>query len=142
MRRVTARRSEEKQAEIEELRAEVRRAEANLRTAHRDCAAQQDKAELHAKFSAQYLAELEELRARLDASSGSAGGAHAGRAAARSNGSAAGAAAGRGDAGSRMPLSRSCRKTRSRVSSEHHVFSLGDKAAADACHVLICGCGN
>ena len=57
-------RSEEKQAEIEELRAEVRRGEARLRTLHRDMKAQQDKAELHSKFSAQYLAELEDLRTK------------------------------------------------------------------------------
>lgn len=57
-------RSEEKQTEIEELRVEVRRLEARLRVAHRDLSAQQDKAELHSKFSAQYLAELEDLRAK------------------------------------------------------------------------------
>lgn len=60
-------RSEEKQAEIEELRAEVRRGEARLRTLHRDMKAQQDKAELHSKFSAQYLAELEDLRTKHSA---------------------------------------------------------------------------
>lgn len=58
----SVRRSEEKQAEIEELRAEVRRGEARLRTLHRDMKAQQDKAELHSKFSTQYLSELEDLR--------------------------------------------------------------------------------
>ncbi len=57
-------RSEEKQAEIEELRAEVRRGESRLRTLHRDMKAQQDKAELHSKFSTQYLAELEDLRTK------------------------------------------------------------------------------
>ncbi|EIE27614.1 hypothetical protein COCSUDRAFT_55608 [Coccomyxa subellipsoidea C-169] len=57
-------RSEEKQAEIEELRAEVRRGEARLRTLHRDMKAQQDKAELHSKFSTQYLTELEDLRSK------------------------------------------------------------------------------
>jgi hypothetical protein len=50
--------------EIEELRAEVRRGEQRLRTAHRDMKAQQDKAELHSKFSTQYLAELEDLRTK------------------------------------------------------------------------------
>ncbi len=58
----TVRRSEEKQVEIEELRAEVRRGEQRLRTANRDMKSMQDKAELHAKFSTQYLAELEALR--------------------------------------------------------------------------------
>ena len=57
-------RSEEKQVEIEELRAEVRRGEQRLRTANRDMKSMQDKAELHSKFSTQYLAELEALRAQ------------------------------------------------------------------------------
>ena len=48
--------------EIEELRAEVRRGEQRLRTANRDMKSMQDKAELHSKFSTQYLAELEALR--------------------------------------------------------------------------------
>ncbi len=61
---MVTRRSEEKQAEIEELRAEVRRGEARLRTLHRDMKAQQDKAELHSKFSTQYLTELEDLRSK------------------------------------------------------------------------------
>ena len=50
--------------EIEELRAEVRRGEQRLRTANRDMKSMQDKAELHSKFSTQYLAELEALRAQ------------------------------------------------------------------------------
>ena len=50
--------------EIEELRAEVRRGEQRLRTANRDMKSMQDKAELHSKFSSQYLAELEALRAQ------------------------------------------------------------------------------
>jgi hypothetical protein len=45
----------------------VRRGEARLRTLHRDMKAQQDKAELHSKFSAQYLAELEDLRTKHSA---------------------------------------------------------------------------
>ena len=68
----TARRSEEKQVEIEELRAEVRRGEQRLRTANRDMKSMQDKAELHAKFSTQYLAELEALRGSPEKSSANA----------------------------------------------------------------------
>ena len=45
----------------------MRRGEARLRTLHRDMKAQQDKAELHSKFSAQYLSELEDLRTKHSA---------------------------------------------------------------------------
>lgn len=42
----------------------MRRGEQRLRTANRDMKSMQDKAELHSKFSSQYLAELEALRAQ------------------------------------------------------------------------------
>lgn len=47
-----ARRSQEKEAELEELRQEVRRLEARVRASHRDLQAQADKAELQRRFAA------------------------------------------------------------------------------------------
>ena len=45
-------RSQEKEAELEELRREVRRLEARVRASHRDLQAQADKAELQRRFAA------------------------------------------------------------------------------------------
>lgn len=47
-----ARSSQEKEAELEELRQEVRRLEARVRASHRDLQAQADKAELQRRFAA------------------------------------------------------------------------------------------
>lgn len=46
------RRSQEKEAELEELRQEVRRLEGRVRASHRDLQAQADKAELQRRFAA------------------------------------------------------------------------------------------
>jgi hypothetical protein len=61
-------RAEERGLELDGLRAEVRRTEARLRATQANLAAQQDKAELQARMTRQYVEEFEReraLRARL-----------------------------------------------------------------------------
>ena len=61
---VHTRRSQEKEAELEELRQEVRRLEARVRASHRDLQAQADKAELQRRFAAAAQARYFSCRLR------------------------------------------------------------------------------
>eukprot|EP00884_Botryococcus_braunii_P002078 jgi/Botrbrau1/11871/Bobra.126_2s0006.1 len=61
--RTAAIKAEERGVEIEGLRAEVRRTEARLRATQANLAAQQDKAELQARMTRQYVEEFERERA-------------------------------------------------------------------------------